>query len=150
MSTDAYTTAEKLRAERLLFEVTYRVGNEQMIAASRLLCQHDDGFWLRQFLEPEDFATTRRYERATEIPDVTWRSPFHGGPIQHLRWDQIGDLLREGLPTSSSETSILAVAASLVGEYDINLRHVLAVLDDHHVQLVSAAIAPASLVSAPS
>lgn len=68
------TTAEKLRAEKLLFEVTFRVGNEQMTAASRLLSQHDDGFWLRQFLEPDDFATKRRYERATEMdytPRVT-------------------------------------------------------------------------------
>ncbi|MFJ2186286.1 hypothetical protein ACIOJG_37385 [Streptomyces anulatus] len=150
MSTDAYTTAEKLRAEKLLFEVTFRVGNEQMIAASRLLSQHDDGFWLRQFLEPEDFETKRRYERAAEIPDVTFRSPFHGGPIQHLRWDQIGDLLREGLPASSSETAILAVAASLVGEYDINLRRVLAVLDDHEAQLVIAAITHASFGGTPS
>ncbi|MFF8506406.1 hypothetical protein ACF07L_38080 [Streptomyces anulatus] len=144
MSTDVYATAEKLRAEKLLFEVTFRVGNEQMIAASRLLSQHDDGFWLRQFLEPEDVATKRRYERVTEIPDVTWRSPFHGGPIQHLCWDQIGDLLREGVPTSSSETAILAVAASLVGEYDLNLRDALAVLDSHQVQLVLAAITHAS------
>ncbi|MER7316431.1 MULTISPECIES: hypothetical protein [Streptomyces] len=142
MTTDV--TAESLLAERLLFEVTCGVGNEQMIAASRLLSQHDDGFWLRQFLEPEDFATKRRYERAAEIPDASLRSPFHGGPIQHLRWDQIGELLREGLPTSRSETAILAVAASLVGEYDLNLRQALAALDSHQVQLVLAAITHAS------
>ncbi|MFJ2589713.1 hypothetical protein [Streptomyces sp. NPDC087538] len=141
MSTDVYTTPEKL-----LFEVTRGIGNEQMLVASRLLSQHDDAFWLRQFLEPEDFATSKRYECATGIPDVTLRSPFSLGPIQHLRWDQIGELLRKGLPTSSSETAILAVAASLVGEYSINLREVLAVLDDHQVQLVIAAMTDASLV----
>ncbi|MDX3516110.1 hypothetical protein PV755_45695 [Streptomyces caniscabiei] len=141
MSTDVYTTPTKL-----LFEVTRGIGNEQMLAASRLLSQHDDAFWLRQFLEPKDFETARRYERATEIPDVTLRSPFNLGPIQHLRWDQIGDLLREGLPTSRSETAILAVAASLVGEYDINLRDALASLDCAQVQLVITAIADASLV----
>lgn len=140
----------KSTPQALFSDVTSRVGNEQMLAASRLLSQHDDAFWLRQFLEPEDVATHRRYERVTEIPDVTRRSPFHGGPIQHLRWDQIGDLLREGVPTSSSETAVLAVAASLVGEYDINLRDTLAVLNDDQVQLVIAAIAEASLVGAPS
>lgn len=139
MNLDVYTTSEKLLAD-----VTRGIGNEQMLAATRLLAEHDDAFWLRQFLDAEDFATHKRYERATEIPDVTLRSPFHLGPIQHLRWDQIGDLLREGLPTSSSETAILAVAASLVGEYSINLRDVLAVLDDHQVQLVIAAITAAS------
>ncbi|MET9016924.1 hypothetical protein ABZX74_39610 [Streptomyces olivaceoviridis] len=139
----------KSTPQTLFSDVTSGVGNEQMLAASRLLSQHDDAYWLRQFLDPEDFATHRRYERVTEIPDVTRRSPFHSGPIQHLRWDQIGDLLREGVPASSSETAVLAVAASLVGEYDINLRDILAALGDDQVQLVIAAIAEASLVSIP-
>ena len=135
MSTDTYTASEDLLAE-----VTRGIGNEQMLVASRLLSRHDDAFWLRQFLRPEDFGTRCRYARVTEIPDATRRSPSHGGPGQHLRWDQIGDLLREGLPTSRSETAILAVAASLVGEYDINLRDVLASLDHRQARLVIAAI----------
>ena len=65
--------------------------------------------------------------------------------VQHLRWDQIGALLREGLPTSRSETAILAVAASIVGEYEINLRDVLASLDHDPARLVIAAITDAAL-----
>ncbi|WP_327170012.1 hypothetical protein [Streptomyces subrutilus] len=124
----------------LLSEVIDGIGNEQMIAASRLLARHDEGFWLRRFLDdPRD-----SHDGVVEIPNSDNCQTYHGGPVRHLDWMRIGERLRMGtFEASSSEEAILAVAASLVGHHEINLRRILSMLDGDQVDLVTRAIAEA-------
>ncbi|WP_460624963.1 hypothetical protein [Kitasatospora kifunensis] len=73
------------------------VGNEAVNAAVGLLAAHQDGFWLRELLEP-DGALASAVTREEGRP---W-----------VEWDAVGALIDRGLPQSSSETAVLAVAAS--------------------------------------
>ncbi|MFD9061489.1 hypothetical protein ACFVZ3_08230 [Kitasatospora purpeofusca] len=101
------------------------VGNEATNAAVGLLAAHQDGFWLRELLEP-DGALASAVNREEGRP---W-----------VEWDAVGALIDRGLPQSSSDVAVLAVAASIAGQHRVNLRHVFRSVDNGDVKAVVTAL----------
>ncbi|MFF2411769.1 hypothetical protein [Streptomyces sp. NPDC058092] len=123
-------------AESLL----HGVGNENWQAATRLLGAHRDGYWLRRFL---DMATIPIWD----TPPIIDRSGTH--PC--IAWNSLGGRLNmsggDWPKASSSEIAVLQVAASLMGEWQVDLRRVIYALDDDELRLVLRAIAEVGNVS---
>ncbi|MFD7922503.1 hypothetical protein ACFV3R_25165 [Streptomyces sp. NPDC059740] len=101
------------------------VGNEAVNAAVGLLAAHQDGFWLRELLEP-DGALASAVTREEGRP---W-----------VEWDAVGALIDHGLPQSSSEIAVLAVAASIAGQHRVNLHRVFRSIDNSDIKAVVTAL----------
>ena len=83
------------------------------------------------FLHRDDF--TRHVETAASISD--------GTPMAWIDWDAVITALDTGLlPASGGEKRILRVAASLAAGHPVSLREAIPGLDQHSLDLVTAAI----------
>ena len=83
------------------------------------------------FLHRDDF--TRNVETAASISD--------GTPRAWIDWDAVITALDTGLlPASGGEKRILRVAASLAAGHPVSLREAIPGLDQHSLDLVTAAI----------
>jgi hypothetical protein len=83
------------------------------------------------FLHRDDF--TCHVETAASISD--------GTPMAWIDWDAVVTALDTGLlPVSGGEKRILRVAASLAAGHPVSLREAIPGLDQHSLDLVTAAI----------
>jgi hypothetical protein len=83
------------------------------------------------FLHRDDF--TRHVKSAASISD--------GTPMAWIDWDAVVTALDTGLlPASGGEKRILRVAASLAAGHPVSLRDAIPGLDEHSLDLVTAAI----------
>jgi hypothetical protein len=118
------------------------IGNENWQAATRLLGAHRDGYWLRRFLD-------------TNLPTIPiWGTPpiiDRSGAHPCIAWDSIGRRLTmsggDWPKASSSEIAVLQVAASLMGEWTLDLRRAIHALNDVELRLVLRAIAEVGNIS---
>ncbi len=78
---------------------------------------------------------------------TTWPADNHGPAMATIDWRTVAQRLHDhtehGLAASSSERSVLTVAASLVSSTDVRLGQVLPCLDATNTGLVATAIADA-------
>ncbi|KOT80901.1 hypothetical protein ADK70_26965 [Streptomyces rimosus subsp. pseudoverticillatus] len=132
------TVADDTTGEQLAESLLQGVGNEQMRAATKLLGRHRDGYWLRHFLSEEEsqagpFACT---DRAGAQPSINWY-----GVATHLIGHTVGGALTHTpLVGSRSELTVLSIASSLADGTPIELREVLAPLDEGELRLVLRAL----------
>ncbi|MFD5328926.1 hypothetical protein [Streptomyces sp. NPDC127092] len=117
------TMVDGRTGEQLAEELLRDVGNEYMLAATRFLGAHRDGYWLRRFAEDQEL------EAAAGRPLLD-----RSGKYPSVDWDAVGHLLTlTGSPvtrSSRSEALVLEFAASLVGQCPVQLRPFLQVFDD--------------------
>lgn len=118
-------TADATTASELARTLLEGVGNEAVNAAVGLLAAHQDGFWLRELLEPGGALVTA----VTREEGRPW-----------VEWDTVGELIDRGLPQSSSEVAVLAVAASIAGGHRVNLRRTFRAVDNADVKAISTAL----------
>ncbi|MFF8717234.1 hypothetical protein ACF07T_38315 [Streptomyces sp. NPDC015184] len=124
MTNTVDTTAGEQLTESLLTDV----GNEYMQVATRFLGAHRGGYWLRRFEEGQELTAA-----GDPLIDRSGRHPS-------VDWSAVGQLLAlTGSPeTCSSRNEALApeFAASLIGEFPVQLRPFLQGFDD--AELVAA------------
>ncbi len=115
--------ADGTTGKQLAEELLQGVGNEYMLAATRFLGAHRDGYWLRRFTDDQELAAAA----GRPLIDRTGTHPS-------VDWDAVGHLLTlTGSPvtrSSRSEALVLEFAASLVGQCPVQLRPFLQVFDD--------------------
>ncbi|WP_089107895.1 hypothetical protein [Streptomyces hyaluromycini] len=126
------TTGGQLAASLLL-----GVGNEEMRAATRLLGEHRDGYWLRRFLDEEQTLTAATDQKVID------RSGTHPS----VDWTAAGLLLVDSpstLPASESKLAVLKFAVSLAGRGSVTLQSVVRALDEHEFRLALRALQEAA------
>ncbi|MFI1585533.1 hypothetical protein [Embleya sp. NPDC020630] len=96
-----------------------------MHAAVGLLAAHRRGFWLDELLDPDSLLAAA----------VTWKD---GRPW--VEWNTVGELIDRGLPQSSGELAVLAVAASIGGDYRVNLRQAMRAMSDRDTRALVATL----------
>ncbi|MFJ7069709.1 hypothetical protein [Streptomyces sp. NPDC101115] len=117
------TMVDGRTGEQLAEELLQDVGNEYMLAATRFLGAHRDGYWLRRFAEDQELeaaAIRPLIDRSDKYPSIDWAAVGHlltltGSPVTR---------------SSHSEALVLEFAASLVGQCPVQLRPFLQVFDD--------------------
>ncbi|WP_318199180.1 hypothetical protein [Streptomyces sp. SCL15-4] len=75
------TTVDGRTGEQLAEDLLRGVGNEYMLAATRFLGAHRDGFWLQRFAEDQELAAAAGrplIDRSAKHPSVDW------DPVGHL------------------------------------------------------------------
>ncbi|GCE01529.1 hypothetical protein [Embleya hyalina] len=103
------------------------VGNEAVHAAVGLLAGHRKGFWLRELLD-RDGALASAVTRDDQ-----------GRPW--VEWDTVGELIDRGLPQSTSEVAVLAVAASIGStRYRVNLWQAVRAVSDRDMKAILATL----------
>ncbi|MEU9849220.1 hypothetical protein [Streptomyces sp. NPDC047985] len=114
------------------------IGNENWQAATRLLGEHRDGYWLRRFLTDEPAVLSGLWGSPELITSTDADSPS-------IDWEVVGAKLAANAgnwpKASSSESAILQVAASLMGKWRVDLLRVVHVLDDAELRLVLRTLA---------
>ncbi|MFE7429801.1 hypothetical protein [Streptomyces sp. NPDC057545] len=117
------TVAGGITGKQFAEKLLQGVGNEYMLAATRFLGAHRDGYWLRRFADDQELAAAAGrplLDRSGRHPSVDWSAVGHllaltGSPVTR---------------SSRSEALVLEFAASLVGECPVQLRPFLQVFDD--------------------
>ncbi|MFH8411276.1 hypothetical protein ACH4FX_41905 [Streptomyces sp. NPDC018019] len=136
------TVADNTMGEQLADSLLQGVDNEQMRAATKLLGRHQDGYWLRRFLSEEESEAGpfARIDRAGTQPSINWF-----GVATHLIGNTVGGALTHTpIVGSRSELAVLSIASSLAGGTPVELREVLAPLDDGELRLVLRALQEAT------
>ncbi|MBT2545773.1 hypothetical protein J7E99_35125 [Streptomyces sp. ISL-44] len=130
------TTVDEMSGWQLADMLLEGVSDDRMIAATRMLGSHRDGFWLRRLLADEELAAM------SSIPliDRTGRHPA-------IEWDAMELLLLRrphALTASRSEMAMLEVAMSLAGGLAVNLGKILCSVDDRDFKLIVRALVDAA------
>ncbi|GHB51001.1 hypothetical protein GCM10010347_20900 [Streptomyces cirratus] len=134
-------TADRMTGPQLAQSLLQDTDDESIRAATRLLGDHDDGFWLRRLMED------RTLETAADRPLVK-RSGAH----RSVDWEALGRLMLTlgwSRRASRSEVAVLEVAASLVGGCSVQLRQVIEALDEAQLRLVLRAMEEAASGKTP-
>lgn len=122
--------------------LTSDIGCEQLIAATRLLGRHRNGFWLHVCCD-------RTVEnQAAELGSLL---DFRGGGGRVcVDWDRLAQKLEEGALDSvgsPADLAVLRVALSLAGGLDLNLRRgFIRDMDPADMPLVVDALREAALI----
>ncbi|WP_331761888.1 hypothetical protein [Streptomyces sp. NBC_01546] len=133
--------ADGRTGEQLAEGLLQGVGNEWMRAATRLLGNHRDGYWLRRFLHEQDPQPEhlRYVDRTGTHPSVNWNGISQRLMGEMVLTDQVM------IEASRSEMAMLRIAISLAGAtLPVSLRGVLDVLDEGELRLVQRAITEAA------
>ncbi|OLO25489.1 hypothetical protein PZ61_0238060 [Streptomyces sp. MNU77] len=134
------TVANGRTGEQLAESLLQGLGNEWMRAATRLLGEHRDGYWLRRFLDEQDPQPEhlQYVDRSGTHPSVNWIG------IAHRLMNEFPLTDAPPVQGSRSEMAVLRIATALAGAAPLNLKASLEVLDETELRLVQRAITAAA------
>jgi hypothetical protein len=129
-------TSESTTGSELAEGLLQGVVNEPMRAATKLLGEHSDGYWLRRFAGDHELAAAAGHpliDRSGRYPTVDWNGV--GLLLKAAEWSS---------GVSRSQAAMLEFAASLVNRCPVQLGQVSHAVDDAEFQLLLRAMEEAA------